>query len=115
MDINRVNLTGRVFGMAYSPYKTREYGVAEGKISVMVGKFGPNKEPSYEEFYIRSFGQKALVHAEIEDGTYVVIDGRLREDIRVNSGEPGAARSKTYINVDSLKVMRNYDEEDSDD
>lgn len=112
MDINRVNLTGRVFGMSYNPYKTREYGVAEGKISVMVGRLGPNKEASFEEFSIRSYGQKALVHSEIEDGTYVVLDGRLREDVRVNSGEPNSARSKTYINIDSLKIMRNYDEEE---
>ena len=115
MDINEVVLTGRVFGMGYNPYKNRDYGVAEGKVSVMVGRFGPNKEPSYEEFYIRSYGQKALVHSELEDGTYVTLKGRLREDVRVNSGEPDKARSKTYVNIDSLKVMKNYDGEEEDE
>lgn len=109
MDLNNVVLSGKVFDMGYSPMVTIENsGVAEGKLSVSVGV--KNGEEMYDEFNIRAYGKKADFISSLRDGTFVVIEGVLREDIRVNKDEPNATRSKTYVNINRLKTVRGKEE-----
>ena len=42
----------------------------------------------------------------IKEGTSVTIQGRLKEDIRVNADNPNTTRSKTYVNIDNIKVNK---------
>lgn len=110
MDLNNVVLSGRVFDMGYNPMLTIENsGVAEGKLSVSVGV--KNGEEMFDEFNIRAYGKKADFISLLRDGTFVVLEGVLREDIRVNSGDPSATRSKTYININRLKAVRGKEED----
>lgn len=109
MDLNNVVLSGRVFDMGYSPMRnSANSGVAEGKLSVNIGiKFG---EECYDEFNIRAFGKKADFISKLKDGTFVVICGSLHEDIRVNAGEENLTRSKTYVDITSLKTAASKEE-----
>lgn len=97
--------------MNYNPTISNEYGVAEGKISANVGRV--KDEKVFEEFNIRAYGKKSEFISNLPDGTYVVITGRLREDIRVNARNPNTTREKIYINIDSLRTMSSM-EEDND-
>lgn len=115
MDLNTICISGRVFDMGFSPTYTQNGGVAEGKISVDVGTI--KGETMYEEFCIRSYGKKSVAISRLEDGTPVTIQGRLREDLRVNNDGQGV-RSKTYVNIDCIKVMSEksemrFDKEDT--
>lgn len=102
MDLNNVTLSGRVFDMRFNPtYNPTDVGVAEGKISVMVGR--RKDEDVFEEFNIRAYGKKSEDISLIQDGTFVTLSGRLREDIRVNSSDPNTTRSKVYVNIDCIK------------
>lgn len=104
MDINHVSLSGRIFNIGVN--ETRgEYPVVEAKLLVNIGT---NDEGTmYDEFYIRSYGKKSLILAELKENTFVTITGRLKEDIRVNSFNPSTKRSKTYINIDNIKTFEN--------
>ena len=104
MDINTICLTGRIFDIRVCPTKGL-YPVVEAKLSVNVGTDKISLESMFDEFNIRSYGKKSLKIAEIKPGTFVSVQGRLKEDIRVNALEPDTVRSKTYINIDSLKAF----------
>ena len=43
---------------------------------------------------------------KLKDGTQVLIEGKLKEDIRVNADNPNTTRSKVYINVIDYKVEK---------
>jgi len=104
MDINVVVLSGRVFDMGYNPRKDpRQYGVAEGKLMVGMGKREDGKE-AFEEFNIRAYGKKSKFISELRNGTFVTINGRAREDIRINASNPETSRSKTYIDIQTIAV-----------
>lgn len=104
VGINHFVLEGRVFDMRYNLMRNAELGgVAEGKISVLIGE--RKGEDIIDEFPIRAYGKRAERIGCLQDGTPVVISGRVREDIRVNSSEPDTIRSKTYFNIDSLSEL----------
>ena len=103
MDINTVCLTGRIYNIGVSP-TTGLYPVVEAKIS---GNVGNSRDTGalYDEFNIRSFGKKSDFISKLEEGTFVMISGKLKEDIRVNANNPDTVRSKTYINIESIKTI----------
>lgn len=101
MDINHVCLSGRIFNIGVNA-TNGEYPVIEAKLLVNIGK-DREDEPIYSEFNIRSYGKKSLVLADIKENTFVTISGRLKEDVRVNTFNPSTTRSKTYINVETIK------------
>ena len=102
-DINTVCLTGRLYDIGIHPTNGR-YPVVEAKISVIVGNSKDNG-PLFDEFNIRSFGKISLFISKIEEGTYVMVSGKLKEDIRVNADNPETVRSKTYINIEKIKTF----------
>lgn len=105
MDVNMFTLSGRVFDMRHSLMRNPEMGgVAEGKISVKIGT--KNGEEMIDEFFIRAYGKRAEYIGSLADGTPVLITGRVREDIRVNSDNTGTVRSKTYFNISTLKELK---------
>lgn len=104
MDINSTVLSGRVFDMGIHPMKNNDNScVAEGRIMVVNGK--KEGKEMVDEFGIRAYGKKAVFIGGLRNGTLVTIQGELREDIRVNTNQPDTVRSKTYINIDKIKVM----------
>lgn len=108
MDINHVCLSGRIFNIGVN--ETRgEYPVVEAKLLVNIGTDKDN-ESMYDEFNIRSYGKKSLVLAKLKENTFVTIAGRLKEDIRINTFNPSTTRSKTYINVDTIKTFENKED-----
>lgn len=108
MDINQVCLSGRIFSIGVN--ETRgEYPVVEAKLSVNIGT-DRNEGAMFDVFNIRSYGKKSLFLASLAENTFVTIAGRLKEDIRVNSFNPSTTRSKTYINVDTIKTLENRNE-----
>lgn len=102
MDINAVHLTGRIYDIGVSPTKSL-YPVVEAKLSVNVGNSKDNG-PMYDEFNIRSYGKKSVFISTLKEGTFVTICGKLKEDIRVNADNPNTTRSKTYINIETIKT-----------
>lgn len=108
MDINTTCLTGRIFDIRVWPTKGL-YPVVEAKLSVNVGTDKVSLKSIFDEFNIRSYGKKSLRIAKIKPGTFVSVQGRLKEDIRVNALEPDTVRSKTYINIDFLKAFNDED------
>ena len=102
MDINAVHLTGRIYDIGVSPTKSL-YPVVEAKLSVNVGNSKDNG-PMYDEFNIRSYGKKSVFISTLKAGTFVTIYGKLKEDIRVNADNPNTTRSKTYINIETIKT-----------
>lgn len=101
MDINSTCLSGRIYSIGVCETRS-EYPVVEAKLSVNIGT-DRNGDAAYDEFNIRSYGKKSLVMAKLKEGTFVTISGRLKEDIRVNADNPNTTRSKTYINIDTIK------------
>lgn len=105
MDINTVCLSGRIHDIGVN--ETRgEYPVVEAKLQTNIGKDRDNNTV-FDEFNIRSYGKKSLILASLEEFTFVTISGKLKEDIRVNTFNPSTTRSKTYINVDTVKTFEN--------
>jgi hypothetical protein len=102
MDINAVHLTGRIYDIGVSPTKSL-YPVVEAKLSVNVGNSKDNG-PMYDDFNIRSYGKKSVFISTLKEGTFVTIYGKLKEDIRVNADNPNTTRSKTYINIETIKT-----------
>lgn len=103
MDINTVCLTGRIYKIGVCP-TTGPYPVVEAKISVNVGNSKDNGA-LFDEFNIRSYGKKSDFISTIKEGTFVMISGKLKEDIRVNADNPETVRSKTYINIETIKTI----------
>lgn len=105
MDVNSVMLSGRLYAVGLHPMKTQPgFNVAEGRLSVSK----PDKDDTVvrEEFCIRAYGKKSDFIGNLPEGTHVIIQGRLTEDIRINSSEyPVTTRSKTYVDVDKIRVM----------
>lgn len=106
MDINTVCVSGRIHSIGVSPTKGL-YPIVEAKLTVVVGK---DKEGNamYDDFSVRSYGKKNIHIAEVKEGSYVMIEGKLKEDLRINADNPSTMRSKTYINIDRLKSASGF-------
>lgn len=102
MDINTVCVSGKIHSIGVSPTKGL-YPVVEAKLTVNVGK-DKDGNAMYDDFSIRSYGKKSIHISEVSEGSYVTIQGKLKEDLRVNADNPSTMRSKIYINVDRLKT-----------
>lgn len=107
MDINSICLSGRIYSIGVCD-TSGDYPVVEARLSVNIGN-NRNGEAMYDEFNIRSYGKKSLVVAKMKEGTFVTIAGRLKEDIRINADNPDTTRSKTYINIDTIKYFESKD------
>lgn len=105
IDINHLFITGRVYGMGLSPMKTNGLYVAEGKLCVNNAR-NAKGEILRDDFSIRCYGKRAELFGNLEDGTQILIEGKLKEDIRVNADNPNTTRSKVYINVIDYKVEK---------
>lgn len=78
--------------------------MVEAKLSVNIGNSKDNGT-MYDEFNIRSYGKKSVFISTLKEGTFVTIVGKLKEDIRVNADNPNTTRSKTYINIETIKTL----------
>lgn len=105
MDFNRVDITGRIYGMGLNPTKQKGLYVAEGKLCVN-NAMNAKGEILRDDFSIRCYGKQAECFGKLKDGTQVLIEGKLKEDIRVNAENPNTVRSKVYINVIDYKVIK---------
>lgn len=105
IDFNRVFITGRVYGMGLSPMKNNGLYVAEGKLCVN-NAMNAKGEILRDDFPVRCYGKQAEFFGKLKDGTSVLIEGKLKEDIRVNAENPNTVRSKVYINVIDYKVEK---------
>ena len=105
MDFNKTFITGRVYGMGISPMKTKGLYVAEGKLCVN-NAMNAKGEILRDDFPVRCYGKQAELFGKLKDGTQVLIEGKLKEDIRVNAENPNTVRSKVYINVIDYKVEK---------
>lgn len=103
IDFNKIFITGRVYGMDLSPMKTQNLYVAEGKLCVN-NAMNANGEILRDDFPVRCYGKQAELFGQLKDGTHVLIEGKLKEDIRVNANDPKTVRSKVYINVLNYKI-----------
>ena len=110
MSINKIFITGRVYGMGLSPMKSNGLYVAEGKLCVN-NAMNAKGEILRDDFSIRCYGKQAEFFGKLEDGTSVLIEGKLKEDIRVNSSAPNTVRSKVYINVIDYKFVKGEKDE----
>lgn len=104
MDINCVILTGVIHSIGFSETKGL-YPVMEARLTVCVGHTNGEGD-LYDEINIRAYGKKTVGMADIEEGSHVAIQGKLKEDIRVNSENPNTTRSKIYVNIDNMKVLK---------
>lgn len=111
-DINSIYLSGRIYDIGVCPTKGL-YPVVEAKLSVNIGNT-KDGGPMYDEFNIRSFGKKSTFISTLKEGTYVVIEGKLKEDIRINADNPNTTRSKHYVNIKSIKTLGMGEGEDDD-
>lgn len=102
-DINNVVLSGRIYDIGVNP-TTGKYPVVEAKLEVVVGVNKDNEELC-DEFNIRSYGKRSLFISTLKEGTFIVVNGKLKEDIRVNAKDPSTTRSKTYINIETIKTI----------
>lgn len=102
MDINTVCVSGRIHSIGVSPTKGL-YPVVEAKLTVKVG-VDKDGNAMCDDFSVRSYGKKSLHIAEVKEGSYVTIQGKLKEDLRVNADNPSTVRSKVYVNIDRLKT-----------
>lgn len=109
LDFNRITLTGRVFDMGLSPTKQEGVFVAEGKISVRVAQSKDNKVLR-DDFSIRAYGNKAKALGVLKDGTRVILEGKIKEDLRINADNPDTLRSKVYVNVDNFEIVGGYND-----
>lgn len=105
MDFNRVDITGRIYGMGLNPTRQKGLYVAEGKLCVN-NAMNAKGEILRDDFPVRCYGKQAEFFGSLKDGTYVLIEGKLKEDIRVNANDPNTVRSKVYINVIDYKVIK---------
>lgn len=103
MDFNKIFITGCVYNMGLSPMKSNDLYVAEGKLCVN-NAMNAEGEILRDDFPIRCYGKQAEFFGQLKDGTHVLIEGKLKEDIRVNANDPKTVRSKVYINVINYKV-----------
>ena len=101
MDVNMVCLTGIIHDIGFSETKGL-YPVMEARLTVCVGHTAGEGD-LFDEFNIRAFGKKTASMAHIKEGASVTIQGKLKEDIRVNADNPNTTRSKVYINIDNIK------------
>ena len=109
MDFNKIFITGWVYDMGLSPMKTENLFVAEGLLCVN-NAMNANEEILRDNFPIRCYGKQAELFGKLKDGTHVLIEGKLKEDIRINADNPNTVRSKVYINVVNYKV-ENWDKD----
>lgn len=100
MDINSVCLSGKITQIGVNK-TTGLYPVVEARLIVNGG--AKDGQIIQSVFNVRSYGKKSLKISTLREGELVTIEGRLVEDIRVNSFDPSSTRSKTYINIDRLK------------
>ena len=105
MDFSTAFITGRVNRMGFSPMKNNGLYVAEGKLCVNNAMNGKG-EILRDDFPIRCYGKQAEFFGKLKDGTQVLIEGKLKEDIRVNAENPNTVRSKVYINVIDYKPKK---------
>lgn len=105
IDINHLFISGRVYGIGLSPMKNNGLYVAEGKLCVNNAR-NAKGEILRDDFFIRCYGKQAEFFGKLKDGTSVFIEGKLKEDIRVNAENPNTVRSKVYINVIDYKVEK---------
>lgn len=105
MDFNRLVITGRIYGMGLNPTKQKGLYVAEGKLCVN-NAMNAKGEVLRDDFPVRCYGKQAEFFGSLKDGIYVLIEGKLKEDIRVNASDPNTVRSKVYINVNDYKVLK---------
>lgn len=108
MDINTVCLSGKITNIGVNETNT-DYPVVEARLRVNVGT--RDDVPTFSNFNIRSYGKKSLFVASLSEGDFVTVEGRLKEDIRVNSFDPSTVRSKVYINIDKIKTFEPRSEE----
>lgn len=104
LDINTVCLTGIIHDIGFSPTKG-PYPVFEARLTVCVGHTD-NEGDLFDEFFVRAFGRKTASMTYIQEGSSVTIQGKLKEDIRVNADNPNTTRSKIYVNIDNIKVNK---------
>lgn len=102
LDINNVCITGIVHDIGFSP-TAGLYPVFEARLTV---KVGCTKDSGYlyDEMNIRAFGKKTIGLDKLIEGDRVMIQGKLKEDIRVNADNPNTTRSKLYVNIDILRI-----------
>jgi single-strand DNA-binding protein len=102
-DINQVCLTGHI---GKNPeIKYFESGHVVVNFSVAVSEWaGQNKGEITYWFDCRAWGRKAEFIGEYaKSGSLVMINGRLAVDSY--KAQDGTNRTKTYINVDEIKVV----------
>ena len=105
IDINHLFISGRVYGIGLNPTRTNGLYVAEGKLCVNNAR-NAKGEILRDDFFIRCYGKQAEFFGKLKDGTSVLIEGKLKEDIRVNAENPNTVRSKVYINVIDYKTEK---------
>ena len=91
MDFNKTFITGRVYGIGLNPTKTEGLYVAEGKLCVN-NAMNAKGEILKDDFPVRCYGKQAEFFGKLKDGTHVLIEGKLKEDIRVNASDPNTVR-----------------------
>lgn len=101
MDINTVCLSGHVFNVKVVPSKG-VYPMVEARLSVLTGT-DANGDNMYNDFLIRSYGKKNTKIANLSEGDFVTVHGKLK---RCNAEEgAGPLSGKTYVSVETLKFL----------
>lgn len=101
MDINTVCLSGHVFNVKVVPSKG-VYPMVEARMSVLVGT-DENGDNMYNDFLIRSYGKKNVKIANLSDGDFVTIHGKLKKGKADAGSSPFSG--KTYVSVDTMKFL----------
>lgn len=101
-NINMVCISGCIHDIGINE-TTGKYPVMEAKLSVEVGNSLVNG-PMYDEMNIRAYNKVATRFIGMAEGTKIVVSGKLKEDLRLNSDNPNRIRSKHYINIDVVEV-----------
>lgn len=97
MDINTICLSGKMVNIG--THETEGlYPVVEANLIVNQGSTKEGKS-ILSKFNVRSYGKKSEYISLLPDGVSVTIAGHLVEDKYFE-------RSKTYINIDKLKVVK---------
>lgn len=96
MDINTICLSGKLVNIGVHETEGL-YPVVEANLIVNHGT--KNDRTMTSKFNVRSYGKKSLFIANLAEETNVTIAGRLIEDKYFE-------RSKTYINIDKLKIIK---------
>ena len=95
MDINTICVTGKLTDIGVND-TTGLYPVIEARLTVNNGM--KNGDVMLSRFNVRSYGKKSMFISTLMEGTSVTIEGHLIEDNYFG-------KSKTYINIDKLKVI----------